>query len=191
MTIWVVLSVGAIYNLWVDQAKACHSTQFKSLANMLAYNLIPIDVELHWSLIAERCHDPLRRIANELFTGHPHAPLSLIIDHANLAVSHTRSPEVFTTAILAFGTQLCLPVGNFYQQPQPVTNRMDLMSIKRTKYAAIVSALRVCKALRSATPKETVRDITSRKEVFIYHEKVGWDGPNTFFIPRSPIYNCS
>ena len=147
--------LGVPFNLWVDQAKAFLSTQFTALANSLGCNLIPIAVEAHWSLIAERCHDPLRRIANKLIIDHPSALLSLIIDYANLAMSHTIGPEGFTPAILAFGAQPRLPVGNYNQMPQTCVNRMDLMQVARKEYESIVSTLRLRRALHSATPNES------------------------------------
>lgn len=105
--------MGVPFNLWVDQAKSFLSAQFTALANSFGCNLIPIAVEAHWSLIAERYHDPLRRIVNKLLIDHPTATFSLIIDYANLAMSHTIGPEGFTPAILSIGAQPRLPVGNY------------------------------------------------------------------------------
>lgn len=67
-------------------------------------------------------------------------------------MSHTVEPEGFTPAILAFGAQPRLPIGNYEQQPQTVTNRMDLMQIARHEYESIVAKLRIRRALHSATP---------------------------------------
>lgn len=131
MKLWVIPYLGAPYNLWVDQAKSFLSVQFKTLANSLGCNLVPIAVEAHWSLIAERYHDPIRRITRKLVLDHPAAPLDLIVDYANLAMSHTIGPEGFTPAILAFGAQPRLPIGDYDQQPQTVINRMDLMTTAR------------------------------------------------------------
>lgn len=75
------------YNLWMDQSKLFLSVQFKTLASSLGCNHVPIAVEAHWSLITERCHDPLRRISNKLIVEHPAAPLQLLLDYANLAMS--------------------------------------------------------------------------------------------------------
>lgn len=103
MTIWVAPYLGVPYHLWVDQAKSFLSVKFKSLASSLGCHLMPIAVEAHWSLIAERYHDPLRRIANKLSVDYPTAPLYLILDYANLAMSHNIDPGGFTPPILAFG----------------------------------------------------------------------------------------
>jgi len=146
----------------------------------LGYNLVPIAVEAHWSLIAERYHDPLRRIANKLILDHPAAPLSLIIDYANLSMSHTIGPDGFTPAILAFGAQPRLPIGNYEQEPQSVVNRMDLMSTARREYESIVGQLRVKRALHTTLPNETVHTATPGDEVLAYREKNGWEGPYTF-----------
>lgn len=180
MSIWVTPYLGVPYNLWVDQAKSFLSVQFKTLASTLGCTLVPIAVEAHWSLIAERYHDPLRRIANKLIVDHPSAPLPLIIDYANLAMSHTIGPEGFTPAILAFGAQPRLPIGEYTQQPQTVINRMDLMTTARREYEAIVSQLRIRRVMNTAGPNEAFIEINPGDEVLVYREKNGWQGPYTF-----------
>lgn len=92
-------------------------------------------------------------------------------------MSHTIGPEGFTPAILAFGAQPRLPFGNYDQQPQTVTNRMDLMTTAIRKYEAIVSQLRLRRAFNSAPPNEAVYELTPGDEVLVYREKQGWDGP--------------
>lgn len=73
MTIWVTPYLGVPYNLWVYQAKYFMSVQFKDLASSLGCNLITISVEVHWSLISETYHDPLRHISKKFsFTIHLH-----------------------------------------------------------------------------------------------------------------------
>lgn len=114
-------------NLWVDQAKSFLSAQFKISAS-LGCSLVHVSLEAHWSLIAERYHVPLRRIAKRLSFDHQSAPLSLILDYADLAMPHKIGPEVFTPVILAFGAQHKLPIGKYDQMPQTVTNRIDLMT---------------------------------------------------------------
>lgn len=180
MTIWVTPYLGVPHNLWVDQAKAFLSVQFKTLANSLGCNIVPIAVEAHWSLIAERYHDPLRRISRKLIVDHPAAPMELIVDYANLAMSHTIGPEGFTPAILAFGAQPRLPIGNYDQQTQTVTNRMDLMTTARREYEAIVAQLRIRRALHTALPNEAAAELTPGDEVLVYREKIGLQGPYTF-----------
>ena len=76
MNIWVIPYLGVPYNLWVDQAKDFLSVQFKTLANSLGCNLTPIAVEAHWSLIAERYHDTIRRITKKLVLDQPAASLT-------------------------------------------------------------------------------------------------------------------
>lgn len=180
MTIWMIPYLGVPHNLWVDQAKSFLSTQFTTLANVLGCNIVSIAVEAHWSLIAERYHDPLRRVVNKLFLDHPAAPLNLIVYYANLAISHTIGPEGFTPAILAFGAQPRLPIGNYDQQPQTSLNQMDLMTTARREYEAIIAGLRAERAIHTSSPNEIVADITPGDEVLVYREKKGWDGPYTF-----------
>ena len=153
--------------------------QFQTLANSLGCNLVPIAVEAHWSLIAERYNDPLRRIVNKLIVDHPAAPLPLIIDYANLAMSDTVGPEGFTPAILAFGAQPLLPIGNYDQLPQTVTNRMDLMNTTRREHEAILAQFRIKRALHITPPNESTVNLTPG-EVLVYREKKGWEGPYTF-----------
>lgn len=110
---WVAPCLGVPYHLWVDQAKAFLSKQFKYLASSLGCNLIPIAVEAHWSLIAERYHAPLRRIIEKCTIDHPGAPLELVVDYANMAMSHTIGPEGFNPVTSAFGAQPRLPIGQY------------------------------------------------------------------------------
>lgn len=108
--IWVISYLGLSCNLWLDQAKVFLSVQFKALASSLDCNLVPIAAESHWSLITKQYHDPMRRIGNKLSIDQLLAPHSLIIDYANLAMSHKIRPERFAPAILAFGAQPRLPI---------------------------------------------------------------------------------
>lgn len=130
--------------------------------------------------MAERYHDPLLRITQKLRVEHPNAPLFLILDFTNLAMSHADGPEGVTPTILAFGAQPRLPIWNYEQQPQTVTNRMDLIQIARREYETIVAKLRIRRALHSASPNETALDLTSGAEVLVYREKDGWKGPYIF-----------
>lgn len=110
ITIWATPYLGVPCNLWVDQAKSFLSVQFKKLAYSLSCNLAPIAVEAHWSFIGEQYHDLLRRIENKLAVDHPLAPLPLLVDYANTALSHTIGLNRFTRATLAFGAQPRLPI---------------------------------------------------------------------------------
>lgn len=146
------------------------SDQFKTFASSLGCNLVLIAVEAHWSLIAERYRGSLRRIAQKLVVDHPAAPLAVIADYANLAMSHRVEIEGCTPAILAFGAQPRLPIGQYEQQPQSVVNRMDLLSTARREYESIVAQLRICKALNSAPPNESIVELTPEDEVLVYRE---------------------
>lgn len=180
MRIWAIPYLGVPTNVWVDQAKAFLSKEFKTYLESLGCKVIAIGVEAHWSLIAERYHDPLRRIIQKLRSDHPHAPLDLIIDYSNLAMSHTVGPEGFTPAILTFRAQPCLPIGKYEQMPQSVLNRMDLMTLARREYEAIVAKLRIRKTLQVTPPNESSYSLKSGDEVLVYRKKNGWDGPYVF-----------
>ena len=182
MTIWVATYLGVPFNLRVDQAKAFLSVQLKTLANSLGCNLVPIAVEAHWSLIAKRYHDPLQRIVQKRITDYPAAPFSLIADYANMAMSHTLGPEGFTAAILAFGTQPRLPIGNYDQHPQTVLNRMDLMTTAKREYEAIAAQLRIRRALHSAFPNDSTATLTPGDEALVYREKPAGKDHTHFLI---------
>lgn len=142
--------------------------QIKILASSLGYHLVPIAVEAHWSLIAERYHEPIRRITRKLVLDHPAAPLELAVDYASLAMSHTIGPEGFTQAIFTFGAQPRLPIGTYNQQPQTVTSRMDLMTTTRREYESIVAQLRIKRAMHSAPPNESAHELTPGNAVLVY-----------------------
>lgn len=162
------------HNLWVDQEKAFLSTQFQALAISFRCNLIPVLVEAYWSSIAEQYHDMLRCINLKVILDIPTAPLSLVLDYAILAISHTKRPEGFTLVILAFGAQPCLSIRNYSQEPLMPMNRMDPMTIARREYGFIVSFLPVRRALHAETPNETVLNPATGDEVLVYRENKGW-----------------
>lgn len=122
----------------------------------------------------------MQRIINKLSVGHPSASLNLIADYTNLAISHTIEPEGFIPAILASGTQPRLPIGEYNQLPQTVTNHMDLINTAIHEYEAIVAGLRVRRAMNTASSNESVHELTPGDEVLFYREKNGWDVPYTF-----------
>lgn len=140
------------FNLWVDQAKAFNPSQFKPLASALECNIFPITVEVLWSSIARGYHEPLLRTVEKLGVDHPTWPFGVFLDYLNLAVSHAVGLERFTSAILAFGAQPLLPIGNYKQTPQSSVIRMNLMIIARREYEAIVSRLLVKLVWKDSPP---------------------------------------
>lgn len=115
-------------------------------------NILPISVEAHWSLISELYNGPIISVTKTLLVDHHQAPLSLVIDYAILAMSHTVGPKGFNPVILAFGAQPLLPIRNYEQLPQVSINRMDLTQISRREYEPIVAKLRIRHDLHSASP---------------------------------------
>lgn len=113
-------------------------------------------VETHWSFFAKSCHEVLQRVENELSVDYPSAALTLLIDYANLATSHTMGPDGFTSAILALGPQPRLLTAEYKQMPQTDTNGMNLTTSERRDYEAIVSQLCVSCAMNTASPNESV-----------------------------------
>lgn len=99
---------------------------------------MPIAVEVHWSLIDERYHDPLRRIANKLAVDSSFVPLPHLRNSTNMVLPHTIGSEGFTPAILAFGSQLRLPIGEYLRSPRNVVNRMDLITTARRDSELVV-----------------------------------------------------
>lgn len=172
MTIWAIPYLGVQYHLWVDQAKSFRSFQFHALKCALGCKEFPVAVEsVHWSLIAERYPKLLRRISHKIITEHPTAPLYLIIDYANLAMSHMIGSEWFTLNILAFGAQPHLPICDYSQQPEATTNRIELMAYAHRDYEATVTAIRVKHALHTAPPHEVVINIRPGNEVLVFRDK--------------------
>lgn len=87
-------------------------------------------------------------------------------------MSHPIGPEGFTPAILAFSKQPRLPIGENYQLPQTVTNRMDLMTTARREYEAIVSGLRESRAMNLNSPNKSVHELTIGDRVLLYTKKM-------------------
>lgn len=131
MTTWITPYLGVPSNLRIDEAEAFLSIQFTTLAIVFGCSIVPVAVEEHWSHIAERYHDSLRRGVNKLILDHSMASLNLIVNYANQAMLHIVGPERLTPTILAFCAQFRLPIGNCKQQPQTSLNRMDLMTTAR------------------------------------------------------------
>lgn len=92
----------------------------------------------------------------------------MILDYTNLAMSQTVRPKGFTLATLDFGAQPWLPIANYDQQPKTVVSRMYLVTTARHEYEGIVSQLRIGYALCSATPNESVIELTTGGEVQVY-----------------------
>lgn len=121
-TLWTAfLTIGAIpylgvpFQLRVGQGKPFLFVHLNALASVFWCKVSPVAIEYHWSLIAERYHEPLRLISHKRVTKHPAAPRFLNIDYVNLEMLHTIKYGEFTLTILAFGTQPRLPIGDFSQ----------------------------------------------------------------------------
>jgi len=95
MRIWAIPYLGMPTNVWVNQAKAFLFLEFKNDMEFLRSKLIAIGVEAHRSLISERYPDPIYRFVQMMRAEHMHAPLDLLVDYANMAMSHTVVPEGF------------------------------------------------------------------------------------------------
>lgn len=96
----------------MDQGKASFSVYFKAAASALECNLILVPIEGHWSFIVERYHDQLKTIMKNLQTIYPDVPLQIMVDYANMTISHTIGPEGHKAAIFTFGAQQIVPIGN-------------------------------------------------------------------------------
>lgn len=180
MQIWVCPYLGAPRNIWVDQAKQFIYGLFVILCNSLGSKIKPVYVEAHWSLVVERYHEPLRRVVRKLKTDRPSVPLHILVDYANIVISHTMGPEGFTPALLAFGAEPRIPIPNLSQVPVSVNQRMAVAEIARREYENIVAKMRVQKAMSSPTPNERFLMINPGENVLAYREKKGWQGPYNF-----------
>ncbi len=106
-------------------------------------NIVPAAVEAHCSLIVERYHGPLRRVLLKLRVDCPDLPLDVLVDNANLVISHTMGPECFAPALLAFDAEPRLPTGDLAQVPVSVAQRMEVAAIARREYESVVARIRV------------------------------------------------
>ncbi len=106
--------------MWADRAKKFIYGIFVLNSNSLGSNIVPVAVEAHCSLIVERYHGPLRRVLLKLRVDCPDLPLAVLVDNADLVISHTMGPEVFAPAILVFDAEPRLPIGDLAQVPVSV-----------------------------------------------------------------------
>ncbi len=67
-------------------------------------------------------------------------------------MSHTMGPEGFTPAILTFGAEPRLPIGDLAQVPVTVAQSIEFAAITRREYESAVARLRVQKAMSSSAP---------------------------------------
>lgn len=77
------------YNLQVDRGKDVLSTQLVVLSNSVVRTLITIAVKAYWSINGENSDDSLGCRKRSFIVNHPHASLALVIDYANLLISHS------------------------------------------------------------------------------------------------------
>lgn len=180
MSIWVIHYFGVPHNLRVHQAKPFLYIQFATLANDLRCIIVTIAVEVYWSFIAGRYHDPLRRVVNKLIMNNSATLLCFFVDYTTLLVSHTIDSKELTSDILAFEAQLRLPIGKNEQRPQILLNRMGLMITARRKYETITAVLKAKHAMNTSAPKKLFANITLGDKCLLYSEKKGWDSPYTF-----------
>lgn len=96
--------------------------------------MVPIAAQIHFALITERYHDPLRCVLNKLITYHPTAMLHFILHFTSLPMSHIVGPEAYRTAIFALEVQPGLRVCNYEQQSQSATARKTSMIGARSQY---------------------------------------------------------
>lgn len=149
---WAIPYLRVPHNIYVEPAKYLLSIQFNTLATSVGCNLIPVVVEAHLSTLAERYHDQLRPIANNVSIGQPSAPVNLVTDYTNLAMSPKIGPEGCTPVILAFGTQPRLPVGQYSEIPQTLSDSMDLTTTVRREYEGNFTSLSVRKVSKISSP---------------------------------------
>lgn len=108
---------------------------------------------------------------NKLVLARPAAAHKLIADYANLGILNSIGPEEFTPALLAFGAQPRLQIGNYEQQPQTTPNRTDPMIAARRKYEAFIASLQAKRAVNTSAPNELVVNITPGNGVLVNRKK--------------------
>lgn len=88
--------------------------QFKSILSFVSCIQLPIAVETHWLLSAERYRHLSRRTENIVSFEHSLIPLFYLSARAS-------ESEGFTTAILNFGRKKRPQIGEYKQEPHTVT----------------------------------------------------------------------
>lgn len=134
MKIWVLLYPGTPFELWMDQAKEKLSTYFKAVITALGGYLVPVSIGHDDLNLSSITMIPLLHIRKRLRCSFPNVVLDVLLDYANIALSHTIRREGPTPAILALKPQLFLPIKNYEQQPQPLIPCMDLASVTRVRW---------------------------------------------------------
>ncbi len=83
-------------------------------------------------------------------------------------------PEDFTPALLAFGAEPRLPIGDLTQVPVTVAQRREVAGIARREYESIVARMRVQKAMSSPASHERFLLVNPGDRVLAYRGKQGW-----------------
>lgn len=180
MRVWILPYLGPPYTIWVDQAKAFLSKEFKSMTETLGCTLKPVATEAHWSLIVERHHGPLRQVYNRLRIDYPHVDMQVLLDYSTMTINNTAGPENFSPALLAFGAQPRLPIGDHHQAPQTVRERFDIAMKARAEYEVIVTRKRLQRASSSFPPNERFLNCIPGDDLLVFRENFGWKGPYTY-----------
>ena len=113
MCIWVTPYLVTPYVLWVDQQKSMVSKEMHAVATSLGCKIQEIATEAHWSLVVERFYSPFRRIFRKIKFEFPNIPNNVLLYYAVMVMNHTVGPGNYTPAILAFGAQTRIPIGDY------------------------------------------------------------------------------
>jgi hypothetical protein len=176
LTIWVCVYPGLPNVIKADQGSVFTSSRWRDIVSLSGVKLELSPIESHNSLtVGERYHDPLRRLYRKVRQDFPAISEPLALSLANKAMNDTIGPEGLVPTLLVFGTVPRLSTtGSFPNQNE----RMLAMDSTRREMDAIVSELRIKRALTSKTAPGATRVYNPGELVYVYRERPDkWIGP--------------
>jgi hypothetical protein len=176
LSLWVCTYTGLPNVIKSDQGSVFTSERWQELTSLSGVILELSPIESHNSLtVGERYHDPLRRIYRKVRHDFPAIPGSLALSLANKAMNDTMGPEGLVPTLLVYGT---LPRLSLHDKLPSQSRRFLAMEAARREMDAVVSELRIKRALDSNTPPGAERTFKPGELVYVYRERPQeWLGP--------------
>ncbi|KAA8494733.1 Retrovirus-related Pol polyprotein from transposon [Porphyridium purpureum] len=181
--IWISV-YGAPRRVKADCETVLTSSDFRNLCLGEGIVVDSIEKEAHWHLgIAERFHEPLRKVYLRISRDQPALDADTILSIATRAMNNTVGPEGMTPALLVFG---CLPRLSIRPENAPHDSRetqerrLSAMLCARREYEIEASKLRLQAAKRSRAPEFPRESDELRPGVAVLvrrEESHEWTGP--------------
>jgi hypothetical protein len=171
-----------------DQGSVFTSNIWRDIVSISGVKLKLTPIESHNSLtVGERYHNLLHRIYRKVKHDHPAISESLALSLANKSMNDTTGPEGLVPTQLVFGIVPRLSANGPLPHHQ---ERLLAMDSARREMDAIVSELRIKRALNSKTPSGATRVFRPRELVYLYRERPSqWMGPFPIFrVDEKTVY---